>query len=99
MTPAALIQTSILLGLFVLAGGGYAGLYSVGRLRARADWVRLGRLCYLAALACAIAIGTLSPLDFGWKLLILASAAAYAVIPPLTWRYLERLHAHEEVES
>lgn len=96
MTPSALIQTSILLGLFVLAGGAYAGLYSIGRLRARANWIRLGKLCYLVALACAIAIGTLSPLDPGWKLLILASVAAYAVIPPLTWRYLEQLHAHEE---
>lgn len=96
MTPAALIQTSLLLGLFVLAGGAYAGLYSIGRLRARADWIRLGKFCYLAALSCAVAIAALSPLDFGWKLLILASAAAYAVIPPITWRYLEQMHAHEE---
>jgi hypothetical protein len=96
MTPAALIQTSLLLGLFVLAGGAYAGLYSIGRLHARADWIRLGKLCYLAALTCAVAIVALSPLDFGWKLLILASAAAYAVIPPITWRYLEQMHAHEE---
>ncbi|WP_345797410.1 hypothetical protein [Castellaniella sp. MT123] len=98
MTAASLIETALLLGLFVLAGGAYAGLYSIGRLRARPGWVRIGRLCYAAAFLCAVAVGTMTPLDIEWKLLILASAIAYAVIPPLTWRYLERLHTHEELE-
>lgn len=98
MTATSLIGTALLLGLFVLAGGAYAGLYSIGRLRSRPGWVRLGRLCYLAAFLCAIAVGTLTPLDIEWKLLILASAIAYAAIPPLTWHYLERLHANEELE-
>jgi len=28
--------------------------------------------------------------------LILASAVVYAIIPPMTWRYLERLHHEQE---
>ncbi len=99
MTPVALIETALLLGLFVLAGGAYAGLYSIGRLRSRPRWVRCGRLCYAAAFACAAVIALATPLDFGWKLLIVGSALAYAVIPPITWRYLERLHAEEEMEQ
>lgn len=98
MTPESLIGTALLLGLFVLAGGAYAGLYSIGRLRARAGWVRASHWCYAAAFLCAAAIGLATPLAYGWKLLILGSAIAYAVIPPLTWRYLERLHDHEELE-
>lgn len=97
MTPVALIETAVLLGLFVLAGGGYGSLYSVGRLRSRSGLVRAGGACWLAAFGCALAIAALTPLDVGWKLLILASAIVYAVIPPVTWRYLERLHTEEEL--
>lgn len=95
MRPAELIETAALLGLFVLAAGGYAGLYSIGRLWGRPALVRTGRACWLAAFAIAVVIAIATPLDFGWKLLILASAIAYAVIPPATWRYLERTHFDE----
>lgn len=96
MSAAALLETAVLLGLFVLAGGGYGGLYSIGRLRARQGLVRAGGACWGAAFTLALAIFALTPLDVGWKLLILASALVYAVIPPVTWRYLERLHTVEE---
>lgn len=95
MTPAALIETAVLLGLFVLAGGGYGGFYSVGRLSARPALVQVGRACWVVALALALVIAFATPLDLGWKLLILASALVYAVIPPMTWRYLERTHTEE----
>lgn len=99
MTPEALLVTSGLMGLFVLAGGGYGGLYSIGRLRARHDLVRASMACWLLAMLLAVIIATATPLEFGWKLLILASAVIYLVIPPITWRYLQRLHAQEEHES
>lgn len=95
MSPFELIETALLLGLFVAAGGGYCGLYAIGRLRGRAGLVYAGRACWAVAFALALAIAVLTPLDAGWKLLILASAAVYAVIPPVTWRYLERLHVEE----
>lgn len=99
MTPAAILFTASLMGLFVLAGGAYGSLYSIGRLRGQPVLVRFSGFCYAATLLCALAIAALTPLDFGWKLLILGSAAVYAIIPPMTWRYLQRLHAEEELEQ
>lgn len=96
MTPASLIETAILLGLFVLAGGGYGSLYSAGRLWSRPALVRAGTACWVVAFALALTIAIRSPLDAGWKLLIVASAVVYAVIPPATWRYLERLHGEQD---
>ncbi len=93
MTPAGLIETAVLLGLFVLAAGGYGSLYSIGRLRSHAGLVRAGVACWIAAFGLALVIAARTPLEIGWKLLILASAIVYALIPPVTWRYLERLHA------
>ena len=99
MTPQALIETTVMMGLLVLAGGAWGVLYCVGRVRARKDLVRAGIASYALALALALAIAVISPLDFGWKLLIIGSALAYAAIPPITLRYLERLHADEEAHS
>ncbi|TAN02105.1 MAG: hypothetical protein EPN40_01655 [Rhodanobacteraceae bacterium] len=92
MTPTALLATALTMGLFVLAGGGYAVCYSIGRLRGRIGLVRAGVACWGVAALCALAIAVLSPLETGWKLLILASALAYVAIPPMTWRYVEQLH-------
>lgn len=93
MTPVALIGTAMLLGLFVLAAGAYAALYSIGRMWARPALVHVGGACWCIAFAIAVVIALATPLDFGWKLLILGSAIAYAVIPPSVWRYFERTHA------
>lgn len=95
MTPAALIGTAVLLGLFAVAGGAYGGCYSIGRLRDRPGLVRIGVACWVLTAILALVITFLTPLDPGWKLLVLASAAVYAAVPPMTWRYLERLHADE----
>lgn len=96
MTPAALIYTAVLLGFFVLAGGGYGGLYSAGRLRASRGLIRAGLACYLVAALLAVAICLLTPLAPMWKAFILLSGFAYAVIPPVTWRYLDKLHRARE---
>ena len=96
MSPTALLETAMLMGLFVLAGGGYGGLYRLGRLRAQPAMVRAGGICWGIAMLIALAIAVDTPLDPGWKLLILVSALVYAVIPPMTWRYLERLHDEQE---
>ncbi len=85
-----------MMGLFALAGGGYGGLYSIGRLWTRPGLIQAGGACWIAAFVIALTIAVRTPLDVGWKLLILASALVYAVIPPVTWRYLERLHDQQE---
>lgn len=95
MTPAALIYTAALLGCFVLAGGAYGGLYSAGRLWSNRGLIRAGWACYLGAVLLVVAIWALTPLAPIWKAFIAASGAIYAVVPPLTWRYLDKLHRAE----
>lgn len=92
MTAQSLLETAVLLGLFVIAGGAYGGLYGIGRVAARPSLVRAGLICWVIALAIALVITFATPLEAGWKLLVLASAIVYAAIPPVTWRYLERTH-------
>lgn len=92
MTPAALVYTALLLGLFVLAGGGYGGLYSAGRLWSNRALLNAGFACYLAAALLALAICLLTPLSPLWKAFVVLSGVVYAALPPLTWRYLEKLH-------
>lgn len=92
MTPDALIYTSALLGLFVLAGGGYGGLYAAGRIWARPALVRAGYVSYLAAALIVLSICLATPLAPLWKTFVVLSALVYAAIPPVTWRYLEKLH-------
>ncbi len=92
MTPAALIYTSALLGLFVLAGGGYGGLYAAGRIWARPGLVHAGYASYGAAALIVLAICLVTPLAPLWKTFVVMSALVYAAIPPITWRYLEKLH-------
>ena len=99
MTPQALLETAVLLGVFVSAGGAYACLYTLGRLHHRTGLIRASLACWFCALVCAAVLAVASPLGLGWKLLILASAAAYIVIPPITWRYLQRLHSEEGQET
>lgn len=96
MTPIALIETSLLLGLFVLAGGAYGVFYAFGRLRSRPGLVRTGRVFCALTFGCALAVAVLTPLAPEWKLLILASAVAYVFIPPVTWHHLEREHTQHE---
>jgi hypothetical protein len=92
MTHAGLISTAVLLGLFVLAGGGYGILYGAGMLRASVRLERAAYLCYATQAAVAVAVCLSSPLNPLWKLFIAASCIAYGFIPPLTWRLLEAMH-------
>jgi hypothetical protein len=98
MTAAQMLGTSLLLGLFVLLAGCYGVLYCLGRLHANR---RLGRAAVIAYLLQGITTGllALTPLDFWWRALLLASFIAYFPIPPLTWRFLEILHEPEEQHS
>jgi len=96
MTPEALIQTALMMGLLVAAGSAWSLLYCLGKTRARSDLMHAALGCYAIALGLAIAIAIDSPLSIGWKLLILVSALAYAGIPPMTLRYLQRTHEGEE---
>jgi ABC-type Na+ efflux pump permease subunit len=95
VTPLAVIATALLLGVFVLAGGGYGVLYGAGRMRRSRRLLSGGYACYGAQVLVVAVILAVTPLALGWKALVVLSALAYAFIPPVTWRYLERLHASE----
>jgi hypothetical protein len=92
MTPALILVTSLLLGCFVVAAGGYGVLYGLGRARNSRRLLRAATLAYGALCAVALAITIIAPLGAGWKLLIAASALVYYAIPPVTWRHLHRIH-------
>lgn len=92
MTPGALVPTAMLLGLFVLAGGGYGGLYSAGRLRSSSGLRITGYAMYAVQAALVAAVWALTPLLLFWKIFLTLSWLAYGAIPPITWRYLEGLH-------
>ena len=90
-----MVATSLLLGVFVLMAGCYGALFCFARLRRDRRLARAAVACYgLQAVTAALLMVT--ALDFWWKALLLASLAAYWPIPPLTWRFLERLHIPEE---
>lgn len=99
MNPAALLYTSGLLGLLALAGGGYGSLYTVSKLQSKYSMFYGAVVCYAAVAALAALIAWSTPLAAGWKILIVASALIYAAVPPLTWRFLVKMHATREQHS
>ncbi|MCK9514796.1 MAG: hypothetical protein WCZ18_00055 [Ottowia sp.] len=93
MTPVLFLLTAILLGLFMLCGGAWALLYCLGQTRGSKMIMRAGLASYALAVILALTIALATPLQLKWKVLIMVSGLAYAFIPPITLRYLERLHA------
>jgi hypothetical protein len=96
MKPPELLETAVLLGLFVLLGGGYGVLYGLGRLRRRNDLVVAGFASYALQCVVAAVVLWLTPLLLWWKVFVGLSCAAYVAIPPVVWRYLTTLHRLEE---
>lgn len=97
MTPRAMVATALLLGAFVAAAGTYGVLYCLFRLWRRTELKIASYACYAALCLVTAVILVLTPLHLGWKILIAASCAAYLAIPPVTWRYLQRLHSEERM--
>lgn len=92
MTSSDLIVTSIVLGLFVLAGGCYGTLYSAAMLRSSQGLMRTGYACYAVQVALAALVCAYTPLALTWKLLVVVSTVAYVFIPVVAWRYMDILH-------
>ncbi len=87
-----LLETALLLGVFVLLAGCYGLLYGVGKLARRRSFMRAGLACYGSQCAIAIVVVAVTPLAPAWKVLVVASTIACLVIPPITWRFLARIH-------
>jgi hypothetical protein len=95
MSGIGLLQTALLLGLYVALAGSYGLVYAIARLQDSSILHRLCLVLYGLHGLAAIAIVVWTPLHAGWKGLIVASSAAFLVIPPITWRFLQRTHETE----
>jgi hypothetical protein len=95
VTAHTMITTALLLGAFVLLAGLYGLFYTLAMLF-RASYLKpAGFACYALHFGVMILIVVATPLGPWWKALIVASCLAYFAIPPVTWRYLVRLHLKE----
>jgi hypothetical protein len=99
MNGLALLETGLLLGLYVLLGGGWGLLYTVARLRCTPALRIAGVATYGLQVAAAAAIVLATPLAPGWKGLIVASTTAFRAVPPLVWRFLQHTHDNRGSED
>lgn len=92
MSPAAVLYTAGLCGLLTLAAFAYGGFYAASKLLAKFGMLYGASACYLVVIVLAALIFVSTPLALGWKILIVASALVYMAVPPMTWRFLVKLH-------
>jgi len=95
MTELGLLETGLLLGLYVLLAGMWGVLYGVARLCRLTVFRGAASAVYGLHGLAALAIVMATPLGLGWKCLILASSLIFLAIPPVAWRFLQRIHADE----
>ena len=95
MNTIGLLQTALLLGLFASLAGCYGTLYTIGRLRGGRQLRYATMLVYGLLGFTTVVIVARTPLAAGWKALVAASSLVVLVIPPMTWRYLQRTHENE----
>lgn len=99
MSAEAVLYTAGLCGLLTLAAFAYGGFYAASKLLTKFGMLYPATACYLVVMVLAALIFLSTPLALGWKILIVASALVYAAVPPLTWRFLVKLHEPEEQHS
>ncbi len=95
MSEISLLQTALLLGLYVALAGSYGLAYAIARLQDASTLRRMSFILYGLHSLTAIAIVAWTPLQVGWKGLIVASSAAFLATPPITWRFLQHTHETE----
>jgi len=95
MTADAMVATALLLGMFVLLAGLYGLFYALAMLFPQPHLRPISLACYALHFAVMVVIVVATPLSPSWKALIVMSCLAYWAIPPVTWRYLVRLHQEE----
>jgi len=95
MSQINLLQSALLLGVYVTLAGGYGLLYTVARLQHAIALQQISFALYGLHGLAAIALVGWTPLQMGWKGLVIVSSAAFLAIPPITWRFLQRTHENE----
>lgn len=92
MTGVRLLETAVLLGLYVLLAGAYGLSYTLARLHNNLGAKYAGYAFYGLHVLVMAGVIIWAPIGAGWKVLLAVSSLAIAGIPPLTWRYLEHTH-------
>jgi len=95
MSDIGLLQTALLLGLYVALAGAYGIVYAIARLQDASILHRTSLILYGLHGLTAIVIVAWAPLQVGWMVLIVASSGAFLAIPPITWRFLQQTHETE----
>jgi hypothetical protein len=95
MSTPDLLQTALLLGVYVALAGLYGLLYAIARLATAPLMRGAAALAGTLHVLIGAAVVLWTPLAAPWKGLIVASSGAVLVIPPLTWRLLQRSHETE----
>jgi len=95
MSELALLETGLLLGLYVLLAGAWGVLYAIARLCRIAIYRSAAAVAYGLHGLAALAVIMLTPLGIGWKCLIVASSLVFLAIPPVAWRFLQQIHQNE----
>jgi uncharacterized membrane protein len=95
MSALATLETGLLLGLYALLAGIWGVLWALARLRPMPIVARSAVAAYGLHVLAALTIFSWTPLGFGWKCLIVGSSVAFLVIPPITWRLVQRTHDKE----
>lgn len=97
MSEIDLLKAALLMGVYVALAGSYGLTYTLARLYLRHAFALRRAAIALYGLhgLSAIMLVAFTPLQAGWKALIIASSAAFLVIPPLTWRFLLLTHEGE----
>jgi hypothetical protein len=95
MSEISLLQAALLLRLYVALAGSYGVVYAIARLQDAPALHRISFILFGLHGLAAIAIVAWTPLQVGWKGLIVASSIAFFAIPPIIWRFLQRTHETE----
>ena len=95
MSAINLLQAALLLGLYVALAGSYGLVYAIARLQDAPILQRISFILYGLHGLAAIVIVAWTPLQVGWKGLIVASSIAFFAIPPIIWRFIQRTHETE----
>jgi hypothetical protein len=99
MSALATLETGLLLGLYALLAGVWGVLWALAQFRKTANFGRFAAAAYGLHTLAALTIILWTPLGFGWKCLIVGSSLAFLVLPPTTWRLLQRTHDKERSEN
>jgi hypothetical protein len=98
MSALAILETSLLLGLYTLLAGVWGLLYALARLRDASIFGRSAVAAYGLHILAALVIIFWTPLGLGWKCLIVGGSLIFLAIPPVIWRFLQQTHRDMESE-